>query len=127
MDELTRHIQDVVPWSMLFVDNIVLVDETARGVNAKSKILREAQESKGFKLSRNKTEYMECKFSVSSSHSEQVNIQNQEIPKSEKFRYLRSIFGKNCEIIDDIIHMIQVGWLKWRVISLSIMSTSQVG
>ena len=31
MDELTRHIQDIVPWCMLFTDDIVLVDENARG------------------------------------------------------------------------------------------------
>ena len=56
---------------MLFADDIVLVDKTVRGVNAKLKIWREALESKGFKISRNKTRYIECKFSVSrSSHSE---------------------------------------------------------
>ena len=38
MDELTRHIQDVVPMCMLFTDDIILVDETIRDVNAKLKI-----------------------------------------------------------------------------------------
>ena len=57
-----------------------------------------------------KTEYMECKFSGSrSSHSEGVKIQNQKIPKSEKFRYLGSIFIKDGEIVDDITHKIQGG------------------
>ena len=65
MDELTRHIKDVVPWCMLFVDDIVLVDETARGVNAKLEIWREVLKSRGFKISRNKAEYIECKFSES--------------------------------------------------------------
>ena len=35
MDELTRHMQDEVPWYMLFVDDIVLVAETKVEVNAK--------------------------------------------------------------------------------------------
>jgi len=35
MDELTRAIQDEIPWCMLFVDDIVLIDETRAGVNAK--------------------------------------------------------------------------------------------
>ena len=39
MDELTRHMQDDVPWCMLFVDDIVLVAETKVEVNAKLRAL----------------------------------------------------------------------------------------
>ena len=35
MDKLTRTIQDEIPWCRLFADDIVLVDETRAGVNAK--------------------------------------------------------------------------------------------
>ena len=63
MDELTKHIQTKVSWCMLFADDIVLVDETKEGVNTKLELWRKNLESKGFKLSRKKTEYMECKFS----------------------------------------------------------------
>ena len=35
MDELTRHIQEEVPWCMLFANDVVLIDETREGVNAK--------------------------------------------------------------------------------------------
>ena len=35
MDELTRHIEDDVPCCMPFANDILLVDETARGVNVK--------------------------------------------------------------------------------------------
>ena len=37
MDELTTHIQEEAPWCMLFVDDIVMVDESRDGVNAKLK------------------------------------------------------------------------------------------
>jgi len=36
MDELTRVIQNEIPWCMLFVDDIILVDETRAEVNAKN-------------------------------------------------------------------------------------------
>ncbi|KAI8542827.1 hypothetical protein RHMOL_Rhmol08G0169600 [Rhododendron molle] len=41
-------------------------------------------------------------------------IQDQEIPKSDHFRYLGSIISSDGEIADDVTHRIQVGWLKWR-------------
>ena len=40
MDELTRAIQDEIPWCMLFADDIVLVDETRAGVNVKLELWR---------------------------------------------------------------------------------------
>ncbi|XP_070025693.1 secreted RxLR effector protein 78-like [Nicotiana sylvestris] len=33
MDALTHHVQGEVPWCMLFVDDIVLIDEMRSGVN----------------------------------------------------------------------------------------------
>ncbi|KAK4357610.1 hypothetical protein RND71_023220 [Anisodus tanguticus] len=48
---------------MLFVDDVVKIDETREGVNAKLKVWRQTLDSKGFMLSRTKTEYLECKFS----------------------------------------------------------------
>ncbi|KAK9151711.1 hypothetical protein Syun_010020 [Stephania yunnanensis] len=46
----------------LHQDDIVLVDETKDGVNRKLELWRNTLESKGFKLSRTKTEYMHCEF-----------------------------------------------------------------
>jgi len=59
MDELTKAIQDEIPpWCMLFADDIVLVDETKAGVNAKLERWRQTLESRDFNFSRAKTEYM---------------------------------------------------------------------
>nr|XP_009797521.1 PREDICTED: uncharacterized protein LOC104243936 [Nicotiana sylvestris] len=63
MDALTHHIQGEVPWCMLFADDIVLIDEMRGGVNERLEEWRQTLESKDFKLSRTKTEYLECKFS----------------------------------------------------------------
>ncbi|PKU63965.1 ubiquitin-protein ligase E3 C [Dendrobium catenatum] len=48
---------------MLFADDILLVDKTREGVKGKLELWRSTLESKGFRLSRSKTEYMECNFS----------------------------------------------------------------
>jgi hypothetical protein len=38
MDEVTRDIQDDIPWYMLFSDDVVLVDESKTGVDQKSEL-----------------------------------------------------------------------------------------
>jgi hypothetical protein len=115
MDEVTKDIQDAVPWCMLFADDIVLIDETRAGVNAKLELWRNTLESKGFKLSRSKTEYMECNFSSTRGMDQgSVNIGGLEVPKKDSFRYLGSLLQKAGEIEEDVSHRIRAGWLKWR-------------
>ena len=115
MDELTRDIQDEIPWCMLFADDIVLIDESRAGVNTKLDRWRDTLEAKGFRLSRSKTEYLHCRFSADEgSAASEVAIAGETIPKVERFRYLGSIIQGNGEIDDDINHRIKVGWQKWK-------------
>jgi hypothetical protein len=48
---------------MLFVDDLVLVDETRVGVNRNFELWRQTLESKGFRVSMTNNEYMRCDFS----------------------------------------------------------------
>ncbi|XP_070034800.1 uncharacterized protein [Nicotiana tomentosiformis] len=113
MDTLTHHIQGEVPLCMLFADDIVLIDETRGSVNERMEVWRQALESKGFKLSRTKTEYLECKFSdVTREEDVEVRLDSQVIPKSESFKYLGSIIQGDGEIDEDVMHSIGVGWMK---------------
>ncbi|KAK4372544.1 hypothetical protein RND71_007928 [Anisodus tanguticus] len=70
--------------------DIVPIDETRSGVNAKLEVWRQTLESKGFRL----------------SHS-----------KKGSFKYLGSIIQGNGEIDDDVTHRIGPGWMKWRLAS----------
>nr|XP_009799336.1 PREDICTED: uncharacterized protein LOC104245425 [Nicotiana sylvestris] len=89
MDALTHHIQGDVPWCMLFVDDIVLIDESRAGVNEKLEVWRLALESKSFKLSRTKTEYLECKFSTEQGEvGVNVTPESHVIPSRGSFKYL---------------------------------------
>lgn len=63
--EQVNHIcSKMVPCCMLFLDDIVLVDESMDGMNVKYKRWREALESKEFKITHTKTEYMNIANSV---------------------------------------------------------------
>ncbi|KAG5572816.1 hypothetical protein H5410_062582 [Solanum commersonii] len=48
---------------MLFVNDIISIDETGSGVNNMLEVWRQTLNSKGFRLSRTTTEYLDCKFS----------------------------------------------------------------
>ena len=75
---------------MLFADDVVLVDESRTGVNQKLELWRETLESKGFRLSRTKTEYMRCDFSTT-REEEDFSLEGQVVPWKDTFRYLGSM------------------------------------
>ena len=62
-------------------------------------------ESQGFKISRTKSEYMECNFNSRRVDPEvSVKIEGQAIRKNSNFRYLGSIIQDNGEIQEDVTH-----------------------
>ena len=63
MDELTKGIQDELPWYFLFTYDIVLIDETSEGANGKLGKWRHTLESRDFRISRSTTEYFYGCFS----------------------------------------------------------------
>ncbi|KAF3640857.1 putative aspartic proteinase-like protein 2-like isoform X2 [Capsicum annuum] len=118
MDVLTRRIQGEVPWCMLFADDVVLIDETRGGVNDKLEVWRQTLESKGFRVSRSKTEYVECKFNdVRRENEVVVKLEAQEVCKRDNFKYLGSVIQSNGEIDEDVSHRIGAGWMKWKLAS----------
>jgi len=114
MDELTRGIQDKLSWRMLFADDIVLIDVTRKGVSDKLEQWRHTLESKGFRISRSKTEYLHYCFSGREDAKGEVTIDGMTIPKLEKFKYIGSIIQQQGYVVEDINQRIQVGWQKWK-------------
>ncbi|KAG2620228.1 hypothetical protein PVAP13_3NG078803 [Panicum virgatum] len=114
MDEVTRDIQGEIPWYMLFADDVVLVDENRAGVNRKLELWRLTLESKGFRLSRTKTEYMMCDFSATRHEGGDVSLDGQVVVQKDTFWYLGLVLQKDGDIDEDVRHRISAGWLKWR-------------
>ena len=87
IDELTKDDQDEVPWC-IFTEDSFLLNGTRNRVNHKLEKWRDTLKSEGFRLSRSKTECLECKFSEGEKETaEEANINNMVIPKVEKFKY----------------------------------------
>jgi hypothetical protein len=81
MDEVTRDIQGGIPWCILFADDLILVDESRTGVDQKLELWRRTLETKGFMLSRSKTEYIKCDFSATTQKEDDVRLDGQVVPK----------------------------------------------
>jgi hypothetical protein len=71
-------------------------------------------ESKGFRISRSKTEYVECKFSTSINKNQSMTLDGNAILVDDCFRYLESIIQKYGELDNDVAHQVKTDWLKWR-------------
>jgi hypothetical protein len=54
MDEVTRDIQGDIPWCMLFVDDVILEDESRTEVDGKLDLWRWTLKAKDFRFSRSK-------------------------------------------------------------------------
>ena len=117
LDELSREIQQSIPWCLIFADDIVLVSETMEGLNTRLELWREALESKGLRISREKTEYLRCDFDKNGNEQNdgiEIRLGDQTLRPKESFRYLGSMLHKSGRIDEDVTHRIKVGWLKWR-------------
>ncbi|XP_070041164.1 uncharacterized protein [Nicotiana tomentosiformis] len=91
-------------------DDIVLIDKTQGGVNARLEVWRQTLESKYFKLSKTKIKYLECKFSgVAQKLNEDVRLDSQVISRRDSFKYHRPTIQGNGEIDEDVTHRISAG------------------
>ncbi|KAF3675032.1 putative pre-mRNA-processing factor 6-like [Capsicum annuum] len=118
IDVLTQRIQGEVSWCNLFADDVVLIGETRGCVNDKLEVWRQTLESKGFRLSRSKTEYLKCKFNdVRLENKVVVKLKSQVVCKRDSFKYLRSVIQGNGEIDEDVSHRIGARWMKWKLAS----------
>ena len=88
----------VVVACMHFADVVVLVGEWWERINGKLEWWRESMNLHGFYLSRCKTKFMECKFSVLTlGWSCKWRIGDYTIPQVAQFRYSGSILQSNME------------------------------
>jgi hypothetical protein len=76
---------------MLFVDDVILVDESRMRVDQKLESWRRILEAKDFMFSRSKIEYMKCDFSATTQEEGDVRLDGQVVSKKDTFRYLESM------------------------------------
>jgi hypothetical protein len=92
---------------MLFIDNVVLMDDSRTEIDQKLKLWRRTLKAKDFSLSRSKIEYMKCDFSATTLEEGDVRLDGQVVTKKDTFCYLRSMLQKDEDIDEDLSHRIK--------------------
>ena len=111
MDVIVRDVLEKAPWTMLFAHDTVLVAETREEVEEKLNRWRDALESRGLKISRDITEYMQM---GQQDDGNQLYSAHKRFNKVEAVRYLGSNLSQDGELDREINGRIQAGWKNWR-------------
>ena len=109
IDVISENIATPPPRTMLFADDLALCEETKGEVEQQLEMWRNAMESRGLRVSRQKTEYLapltsECR----------LTMDNRELPTVSKFKYLGSIFDAGGGVETDCKNRVCLAWNKWR-------------
>ncbi|GBP48439.1 hypothetical protein EVAR_32841_1 [Eumeta japonica] len=110
MDYLTRDISYLLPWIMLYADNIVLAADTPKHLQKFLNMWTHVYEKYGLRICRSKTEYLKYPFSGNATR-ETINIGTTPIPTAGKFKYLSSMLTTDASIDMDE-HRMDVVWRK---------------
>ncbi|GJR81973.1 retrovirus-related pol polyprotein LINE-1 [Tanacetum coccineum] len=97
LDELSRGIQENIPWSMVFADDIVLATESADSLNLRLESWRKALEDNGLRISREKTEYLNYDFGrYEAVHGEEgiIRIGDKNLQPKERYYF------QDCNVIN---------------------------
>ncbi|XP_071727373.1 uncharacterized protein [Rutidosis leptorrhynchoides] len=117
LDDLSRGIQECIPWCLIFADDIVLVSKSKDELNRRLEQWRVALESNGLQISRQKTEYLRGEFDRNDDEQDDgvnICIEDQILLPQPSFRYLGSMLHKSGRIDEDVSRRIKVGWVNLR-------------
>ncbi|KAK3545481.1 hypothetical protein QTP70_007726 [Hemibagrus guttatus] len=114
MNQLSEEVRQESPWTMMFVDDIVICSESREQVEENLERWRFALERRGMKVSCSKTEYM-CVNEREGSGT--VRLQGEEVKKVQDFKYLGSTVQSNVECGKEVKKRVQAGWNGWRKVS----------
>ena len=114
LDELLKGVALEVPWCMLVADDMVIIGESEQEVESVLEQVREALESKGLKVNRDKTEHMESRWKGEQEGASRVKLQNGLLNKMKEFKYLGALVEEGEELDREVERIAQAGWCKWR-------------
>ena len=107
MDAISQEVGRGPPHAMLFADDLVLCENTQTSRIA-ARIVEEAIENKGLRVTRSKTEYLP----PSSCHDSKVKLGEEEIKNVTTFKYFGSMFDAESGSTTYCKKRVRLAWKK---------------
>ena len=111
---LTDEVRKEPPWTMLFVDDIVIYEETREEVERRLEAWKYALERRGMKVSRSKTEYLCIN---GGNGDETVKMEDTKVPRVKELKYLGSTVQESGVCKREVKKRVQAGWNGWKRVS----------
>ncbi|ROL52856.1 hypothetical protein DPX16_8419 [Anabarilius grahami] len=94
MDTITADLQSPHPWSLLFTDDVFLASETRAVTQRDTQLWKDRLDEYGLRLNIKKIEYLEGGPQTDGT----ISIDNEELKKTEVFRYLGSVISHHGNV-----------------------------
>ncbi|XP_063370241.1 uncharacterized protein LOC134658486 [Cydia amplana] len=117
MDYITKPIQQELPWNPLYADDIALVSKCAEDLQTTLTKWITTLENAGLRVSRSKTEHLECNYSNVANRCNLYYPDGTQVPKVNQFKYLGSVITNDANVEVDVSHRINIAWQKWRTLT----------
>lgn len=112
MDTITRDLQDDIPWTLLYADDVLLAAKTKDELQQRVQTWSDRFSQFGLRLNITKTEYMETVPSPDS-----IKVNDEDLTKTSMFRYLGSHLQSNGDIDGDVRARVNGAWMRWREVT----------
>ncbi|VDP20896.1 unnamed protein product [Heligmosomoides polygyrus] len=112
MDAITRDLQNPVPWTLLYADDVMLASEDKDELEREVQAWCDRLERFGLKLNVKKTEYLTTDVTESSS----IKVNGIELPRTSVFKYLGSAVTSDGKLMIEVnsIQRVSTACSKWR-------------
>ncbi|VDP52182.1 unnamed protein product [Heligmosomoides polygyrus] len=110
MDAITRDLQKLVLWTLLYADDVMLACEDKDDLERQVQAWCDRLARFGLKLNVKKTEYLTTDVSESGS----IKISGTELARTSVFKYLGSAIASDGGLMVELNSRMSAAWSKWR-------------
>ncbi|KAK6742396.1 hypothetical protein RB195_009953 [Necator americanus] len=112
MDTITKETQKQHPWTLLFVDDVMLASESLNDLQKQVQSWKDQLQQYGLRLNTSKTVHMECGPRIEDGS---IRVDGTELNKVNCFKYLGPKVTSTGDIDQEGRARVDAAWMKWKM------------